>query len=529
MAANRRPRMQVWTLGGPFRRAGQFGWLADLPSALHDETDQNEQPFRCRLKLYEQGKLLGPAHALHRRIEDSGAGAYSFWDNVLYFSTSDGTDPNTNGRRYWATETPPVRESGLRTRWKAPARLLRCAVVGFGNRGSALGALAQSLPGVDVSWVIDHSADRRADAVDLFGIGVRVSGDVRAPLSDPDLDAVIVAVPDHLHRSVAEAAFSAGKHVFLEKPMATTIDDANAIIRAWRRSERILQLGYVLRQAPFYAAIRDVIRNGSLGPLRLAMLTEQLDVRHGASFMRRWHSNSGLSGGLMVHKGCHDLDLVCWLTGARPRRVSSFGGQATFAQPAPAQFCSVCDRRADCPYADNALHERRTAAERRDPTAFGLDRCVFHNEKDIVDNQVVAFELEGELRGTFTLAVQGPARSERTITLIGDRGTLKGVFEDGHFVITFTDQGQPAHVWHNDGQDLKGHGGGDIVTLIGFLDACLGRTAPPISSVDDALQGLVFAFAAERARKSGTVVHLADPLWDLNGQGQESPSSGASR
>src|SRR6185312_9704619 len=108
------------------------------------------------------------------------------------------------------------------------------------------------------------------------------------------------------------------------------------------------------------------------------------------------------------------------LLDGRPRTVSSFGGLDTFAEPPPAPFCSQCDRRAVCPYVDTGLHERRTPEEAADPSAYGLDRCVFHTDKDIVDNQVVAFVLDTGVRGTFHVAVQGPIRSERGITLIGD-------------------------------------------------------------------------------------------------------------
>lgn len=305
--------------------------------------------------------------------------------------------------------------------WLAPARPLRCAVVGLGNRGIRLARLAQNFKGVEIVWLVDQAEERVAEAIELFGGNAKGGKDAATALADPTVDIVFVTIPDYLHRSVAEAAFRAGKHVFLEKPLATTVSDAAAILAAWRQSGRILQLGYVLRQAPFYAAIRAAVRKGMLGPVRVVALEEQLHVRHGASFMRRWHAHSRHSGGLLVHKACHDLDIICWLLDGRPRAVSSFGGLNMFAGPPPALSCSRCDRRAICPYVDTGLHERRTAAELADPTAYGLDRCVFRMDKDIVDTQVVSFVLDTGVRGTFFLAVQSPVRSERRITVIGDQ------------------------------------------------------------------------------------------------------------
>jgi predicted dehydrogenase len=514
----------VWTLARSFRREGVAGWVAELPPELCGLADTNEEPCRSPLRLLEDGNDLGPAHVAHEAIRRSGAGAYSFWIKSLYFSTSDGSDPNTNDRSYTVVLSPqPAEAKELKPKladnpaeWTAPERPLRCAILGLGNRGLSLGALAQSFAGVEVAWLVDRSEERVAEAIKLFGGDARGATDPTLPLADPAVDIAFVTVPDHLHRSVAVPAFQAGKHVFLEKPLATTAADAAAILAAWRQSGKILQLGYVLRQAPFYAAIREAVRQDMLGSVRVASLTEQLDVRHGASFMRRWHAHSSQSGGLIVHKGCHDLDIICWLLDARPRTVSSFGGVDTFVGPPPAQFCSQCDRRATCPYVDTALHERRTAAETANPTAYDLDRCVFRTDKDIVDNQVVSFVLDTGTRGTFYLAMQGPIRSERRITLVGDRARLDGIFEDGSFRVTFTDPERPPFVWSAEGRSRGGHGGGDRVTMLEFLNACVGRAPAPVTDAQEAIRGLIFALAAERARLEEVVVRLDESDFALS-------------
>ena len=166
--------------------------------------------------------------------------------------------------------------------------------------------------------------------------------------------------------------------------------------------------------------------------------------------------------------------------------------------------------RPDCPYADTGLHENRTAAERADPSAFGLDRCVFRLDERIVDNQVVSFELESGTRGTYYLAMQGPRRSERRITIIGDAARLDGVFEDGKFTIASTDPNADQIEWSTQGRKRGGHGGGDVSSVIRFFDACVGRSSPPIKTVEDALAGLVFAASAEQSRISHQMVTVED-------------------
>lgn len=509
-----------WTLAPPFRHDGGLGWVAPLPKVLWADTDNNDCPNRSSLRLLENGTELGPAHAIHATIQASGDGRYSFWMGVVYFSSSDGSDPNTNGRIYSVERTPslPDSRSVLRAiapahaaQWSAPDRPFRCALLGLGNRGRALARLVAGFEGVEIAWMVDAAPARIEQVkgeIDLPEI--QTATDCTAALEDPTVDAAFIMLPDHLHRVVAEQAFRAGKHVFLEKPIATTIADAKAIVAAWMASGRVFQLGYVLRWSAFYQTIRNVVRQDRLGPIRVISLSEQLSVAHGASFLRRWHSNADRSGGLIVHKSCHDLDLVCWLLDSRPRIVGSLGGSSTFHRPAPAPFCSQCSIRSECPYVDTGLHENRTEAERADPTAHGLDRCVFRLDDPIVDNQVVSFEMENGTRGTYYLAMQGPGRSERRITLIGDAARLDGVFEDGRFTVAYTAPDRPPLAWSARGPRLGGHGGGDSASVTSFLNACVGRSPSPIKKADDALAGLVFAASAERSRTGHQMVVLKD-------------------
>jgi len=516
-----------WILARPFRHDGGVGWVADLPPELSSDTDNGDFPHRSPLRLLEDGRELGPAHAIHATIQDSGDGRYSFWMGVVYFSSSDGSDPNGNGRVYTVerASTRPDSRSVLRAiapanagqQWSSPDRPLRCAVLGLGNRGRALARIVAGLAGAEIAWLVDAAPARVAQVQAENDLPeIRTGTDFVAALSDPTVDAVFVALPDHLHRLVAEQAFRAGKHVFLEKPIATTTADGKAILAAWKASGRILQVGHVLRWTPFYQAIRNVIRQDRLGPVRVISLSEQLSVTHGASFLRRWHADAGQSGGLIVHKSCHDLDLVCWLLDTRPRLVGSLGGLSTFRKPPPAPFCSQCPVRSECPYADTGLHENRTEAERADPSAYGLDRCVFRLDETIVDNQVVSFELENGTRGTYYLAMQGPIRSERRITLIGDSARLDGVFEDGRFTVTYTEPDRERLVWSTKGRKLGGHRGGDLSSVTSFLNACAERFPPPISKVEDALVGLVFATSAERSRIGHQMVTLGDEDFQLD-------------
>jgi hypothetical protein len=88
------------TLLRPFSHYAGLRWYSDLPSRLAEPCDTSDAPISSSLQLFEDGVALGPAHALHQAIESEGRGRYSHWGGGLWFSTSDGTDPNANGRTY---------------------------------------------------------------------------------------------------------------------------------------------------------------------------------------------------------------------------------------------------------------------------------------------------------------------------------------------------------------------------------------------------------------------------------------------
>ncbi|MGE3173355.1 MAG: glycosyltransferase [Planctomycetota bacterium] len=96
------------TLRGPFARAGDRGWTAPLPK-LAGHADDADHPQRSRLLLFEDDRVLGPAHSGHAAIGAIGGGRYSHWQSELYFSTSDGSDPGGNGRTYTIALAPEPR------------------------------------------------------------------------------------------------------------------------------------------------------------------------------------------------------------------------------------------------------------------------------------------------------------------------------------------------------------------------------------------------------------------------------------
>ena len=141
---------------------------------------------------------------------------------------------------------------------------LRVAVIGAGYWGPNLIRNFNEAPGADVVMVADLSAERLAPIRKRYP-AVRVTTDHREALADRSIDAVAIATPIKTHRPLCEEAFAAGKHVLVEKPLAGTVADAEAIVRAAAAAGRTLMVGHTFVYNPAVTAVRRAIDSGDLG------------------------------------------------------------------------------------------------------------------------------------------------------------------------------------------------------------------------------------------------------------------------
>ena len=106
---------------------------------------------------------------------------------------------------------------------------------------------------------------RREGRSEKVGHEPTKTGDYRDILNDPSIDAVVIATPDHWHAKQTIDALAAGKHVYCEKPMTHSVDEALAVLKAWKESGRVMQVGVQSTSLPVWKAINERIRNGDIG------------------------------------------------------------------------------------------------------------------------------------------------------------------------------------------------------------------------------------------------------------------------
>jgi len=189
---------------------------------------------------------------------------------------------------------------------------VKVGVVGLGYWGPNLARNFAAIDGCELAWLCDGSEQIRAKLADAFP-GVRTSAEIDELLADPELDAIVLATPVPTHAQLAVQVLEAGKHCFVEKPLATTVADAQHAVDAAERSGRILMVGHLLEYHPAVTALKELLDADELGSLYYV------------------YGNRVNLGQLRAEEnalwslGAHDVSVVLHLIGEEPLECSAHG------------------------------------------------------------------------------------------------------------------------------------------------------------------------------------------------------------
>lgn len=419
------------------------------------------------------------------------------------------------------------------------AEPLTIAVVGAGNRGTGYARIAAADGRAGVVAVAEPDQERRDSLAREHGIGAaRCFNSWQELALEPRLaDAVIVATQDAMHYSSVVAMIRQGYHVLLEKPMAASEEECDAIVDEAERAGVVLALCHVLRYTPYTQALRRTIGSGVIGDIVSVQHLEPVGWWHQAhSFVRGNWRRTDESTFMLLAKSVHDLDWLNYVIGLPPRRVSSFGGLYHFrpdqAPEGAASRCLDCPVEDTCPYSAVRIYMSCLGdpqAERwplstvtSDLTSEGVlaalrdgpyGRCVYDCDNDVVDHQVVNIEYERGVNASFTMTAFTP-HAFRLTRVFGTHGYLTG---DGDQLSVLDFRTREEHTtWLPVGADSGGHAGGDTGLVRAFISGLTsGSPQSYLADPRDSLASHKLAWAAERARLTTSVIDLP--------QGQTAP------
>lgn len=215
------------------------------------------------------------------------------------------------------------------------AQQISVAVIGAGMAGRSHAAgyrqvntvFGDELPPVRLAAIADADSDLARDAARRYGFEKAVSS-WEEVVEDPSIDAVSIVVGNALHRPIAEALIRAGKHVLCEKPLAGSLEDAEAMVEAERGANVVTSVGYTFRRSPAITAIRDHVRDGELGDMTLFNGRYLADYACDPNGPLAWRFRGAPGSGALGDVGAHLIDIAEYVCG----RIVSVSGSALSTQ-----------------------------------------------------------------------------------------------------------------------------------------------------------------------------------------------------
>lgn len=298
----------------------------------------------------------------------------------------------------------------------------------------------------------------------------KIIEDSRTLAQSPEVDAVVISTPNHLHVDNAIAALEAGKDVMMEKPVATTVDDCFRLVEATDRADALLMVGHELRYAPYFQAFGKMIEDGVVGAPHMVWCKE-----FRPPFLKKvddWIQDSRRSGGALVDKTCHFFDILNGWIKATPVRVSAFGQCSTVR--------------------------------------------ILNNEHEVIDHAAVNFVYDSGVTGSLLLCMFAPDQGDDCLQLsvIGDEGMIQTQMSTRDILVRKRTAKTPeiVHVPESDRALADSHHG-FLEEHDAFLDAVTSRKET-LTSVRNCVHGTLLSILAEQSIKEGRII----PVPDLTGK-----------
>ncbi|MGQ9663328.1 MAG: Gfo/Idh/MocA family protein [Kiritimatiellia bacterium] len=373
---------------------------------------------------------------------------------------------------------------------------MRIGVIGSGGRG-ALARYAHR-PGQGFRVVACCDTEEKVLALnrEWYGSDIFVTKNYQE-LLEQDLDAVFICTPDYLHEEHALAALNRGLVVYLEKPMAITIEGCDKILEKARSGSGRLFMGHNMRFMSLFRKMKELIDRGAIGEVE-AVWCRHFVSYGGDAYFRDWHSERRYTTGLLLQKGCHDIDMMHWLAGVWTERVVAFGNLAVYGRAArrkPGEKGSAAWDRSHWP---------------------PLKQKGFSPVIDVEDQNVVIMEMQGGVLGAYLQCHFTPDAC-RNYTVIGTEGRLENMGDGPDSPIFLWNRRTDTYrmigdeVYRGESIPVGGHGGADpliVEAFLAFVSENISSGAPPA----DARMAVAVGFQATYSLRHGGIPQNIPPL-----------------
>lgn len=427
---------------------------------------------------------------------------------------------------------PPVARSAQKTNeslsgidYIKPDRPVTAIIVGAGRRGGVYASYAVKHPD---EWKVVGVAEPLPFRNEAYARKYNIPKENRFVTWEDVFDrpkfadVVVISTQDALHYGPAMAALEKGYDLLLEKPIAQSWRECHDILKLAQKKGSIVGVGHVLRYAPYFQHMHNIVASGALGDLVHVEHMEPVGYIHFShSYVRGPWGNTGRATPILLSKSCHDLDILRWIVGKPCNRVSSFGSRKMFcAEGAPkgaGKRCTECAIESQCPFSAVRIYVREkkwatwhfylektnddTLMEALKTGQYG--RCVYHTDNDALESQTVNMMFDDNINVSFSVVGPSPYGGRRT-RIFGTKGNIVGDNETMTIYGMDSNSGKP---WNPNDAGItirSGHYGGDAGIVGDLVQAVSRKDASLLASrLEDSMESHFIGFKAEESRLSG--------------------------
>jgi predicted dehydrogenase len=313
-----------------------------------------------------------------------------------------------------------------------------------------------------------------------------------------DLDAIMICTPDFLHEEQAVTFLEAGIPVYLEKPMAITIEGCDRILAAAKKTGTKLFVGHNMRYMTIIRKMKALIDQGAIGEVRSIWCRHFISYG-GDAYFRDWHSEREKSTGMLLQKGAHDIDVMHWLTGCNSIRVSAFGNLSVYNR---------CDRRKEDEPGSPAFVKDHWPP---------LEQTGFSPKMDIEDQTTLIMEMENGVLGAYLQCHFSPD-SCRNYTVIGTEGRIENIGDGPRSPIFVWNRRSDNYsmigdeVYYGDTVSSGSHGGADPLIVREFIQYVRGEIETTTATPEAARMSVATGCQGTKSLRNGGQPYDVPPI-----------------
>ena len=341
--------------------------------------------------------------------------------------------------------------------------------------------------------------------------------------NEVDADGVVICTPNHQHVAPAVEAMKRGWVVALEKPIAENAESCIELLNVKKEHDAQVLVGFVLRSTPFYKKAKELICEGAVGDI----ITIQADeipaiLTTSVMFRSEWRRFKKTSGGSLLEKACHDMDILTWLADSNPVRINSLAGERVFRpNPELPERCDECAVQDTCSYylPPEVYDHPDQINKANDGLLYKFTRdnsaCIYNNGHDVYDYQSVQIEYDKGIAASFVMDFAGGGESSgRHLKVIGTKGVVFGRMEDNeiHLHNKLSDQTETFKLT----DDGSGHGGANSTHADVFIEMMNDRKARPSATVEDGSISAMLCFAADKSVEEKQSIDFVQYIQDMD-------------